>query len=186
MKFTFIIFAIMAFFEGRGYAKSLTINCNNLGGLTESLSIIQTDSQTDFSMKSVKARTLLENLIGKNSISGLVTRLDFSIPRSCRISKENAFSFYCPAQDVTLTFSGDQVIDIRNQDIGFGIGYKMDIGYSHRVESVTGGLSVYTNSKASPFYPNLAPTFVVYESHSGELSNPSKSIIGKKCSVASN
>lgn len=186
MKFIFFVFAIMASFAIKGYANSLTVNCNNLGGLTESLSITQTDLRTDFSIKSVKVRRLLENLIGKNSISGLVTRVDFSIPRSCRITKDNALSFYCPAQNVTLTFSGDQVIDVRDQDIGFGVGYKTDISYSYRVESVTAGLSVYTNSKPPTFHPNLVPSFEVYESHSGELSNPHKSIIGKKCSISSN
>jgi hypothetical protein len=184
MKFALITIASMASFAGQLYANSLTINCNNLGGLTESLSVVQTESQTTVSIKSLKAKELLEKLLGEKSISGLVTRLDFSIPRSCKISQENALSFYCPAQGVTLTFSGDQVIDVRSQDIGFGTHNRQTIAPTYREESVIAGLSIYTNPQ--PVYPMLSTTFLVHEGHSGELSSPSKSIIGKKCSISSN
>ena len=184
MKSALLVFASMASFAGQLYADALTINCNNLGGLTERLSIVQTEPQTAVSIKSLKAKELLEKLIGERSISGLITKIDFSIPRSCKISEGNAFSFYCPAQNVTLTFSGDQVIDVRSQDIGFGTGYNQKIAPTYREESVIAGLSIYTTPQ--PVYPDLSTSFLVYESHSGELSNPSKSIIGKKCSISSN
>ena len=183
MKFVFLIIASMVSAAGQLYANSITINCNNLGGLTESLSVVQTESQTTVSIKSLKAKELLEKLLGEKSISGLVTKIDFSIPRSCKITQENAFSFYCPAQHVTLTFSGDQVIDVRGQDIGFGTHNRQIIAPTYREEAVVGGLSIYTNPQ--PVYPTLPSTFLVHEGHSGELSNPSKSIIGKKCSISS-
>ena len=184
MKSAILIFASMASFAGQLYADSLTINCNNLGGLTESLSVVQTESQTSVSIKSRKAKELLEKLLGGKSISGLVTKIDFSIPRSCKISRENALSFYCPAQNVTLTFSGDQVIDVRGQDLGFGTGYNTRIAPTYRQEEVVAGLSIYTTPQS--VYPGLSTSFLVYEGQSGELSSPSKSIIGKKCSVSSN
>lgn len=179
MKSALIVFAL----SGQLYADTLKIACDNHAGLTESLSVVQTESTTKVSIKSLKAKELLEKLLGERSISGLVTKVDFTIPRSCKISKAGAFSFYCPARNVTLTFSGDQVVDVRNQDIGLGTLYALKITSSYREESVLVGLSVYTTPQ--PSYPGLSTTFLTHESHSGELSDPGKSIMGKKCSVSS-
>ncbi len=124
----------------------------------------------------------------KSSLLGITLGAAFAMNpialATCKISQENAFSFYCPGQDVTLTFYGDQVIDVRGQDIGFGTLHRQTIAPTYREETVVAGLSIYTNPQ--PASPILSTTFLEHESHSGELSNPGKSIIGKKCSISSN